>query len=182
MDCGLQNSTDDFNSAYRTHQTDRSTKQLGHALSPCVGSGPGLGVNCSAHMQDAQRGGRTPAYDPVMSHRSYMSSACPPNEYNTPQMMDAGNAPRAPKTETDLFSYQTRDFFTDAQLTEHDMSSYHMSIPNQQLDGYRGYNQGLRGDINIPSRMVALGQANAHYHALKNVGPSAGSYASYGTA
>ena len=155
--------------------------------STCHGSGPGYGVSCSMYTQELPRKAAADL-DPVLMHRANLSSASPANAYNsasedtldqritlTPQQQLAMNKG------VGLYGYQTRVMDTETNLQELDMTGYHMRIPNQWPSGYQGYNQGIT-DTNTPSRMVSLAECNNKYRALKNVGPSAKSYGSYGTA
>ena len=81
-DCGIQNQVDNgFNNAYFAYQTDLASKL--RASSVCQGSGSGPGVMCSAYTHGAPRKTVADIGDPVLLHRSYLSSACPPNQLNT---------------------------------------------------------------------------------------------------
>lgn len=185
-DCGIQNQVDNgFNNAYYAYQTDLATKL--RSTSTCLGSGPGPTVSCSTYTQGNPRKTAAEIGDPVLLHRSYISSACPPNKHTaanvdtldtplsyTPEQMAAMNKG------VGLFGYQTRSFSTASQLTEYDVSPYYLALPNRWAEGYQGYTQGIPG-TNTPSRMVALCNANAKYREYANCGPSANSYGSYGT-
>lgn len=185
-DCGIQDQgSNGFNNAYFAYQTDLASKLRSN--STCLGSASGPGVSCSQYTQGAPRKTVAEIGDPVLLHRSYLSSACSPNDLNT-QMEDTLNQPLqyTPEQMTSmnkgigLFGYQTRSFATASQLTEYDMSAYNLAIPNMwPANQYQGYNQGIPG-TNTPSRMIAMCDSNARFRKFKNVGINAASYGSYG--
>jgi hypothetical protein len=184
-DGGIQNN-DDFNNTYFAYQTDLASKL--RSSSTCLGSGSGNGVSCSTYTQGAPRKTVSDIGDPVLLHRSNISSACPPSRLNSyaedtlstpidlsPEQLHSMNKG------VGLFGYQTRSVATTSQLTEYDMSPYHLSLPDRWPTQYQGYTQGIPG-TNTPSRMMARDSANAKYKDFKNSGPSLRSYGSYGLA
>ena len=184
-DCGIQNNYD-INNQYFSYLTDLPSKL--RQSSTCLGSGSGNGISCSMYTQGEPRKTTVDIGDPVLLHRSNISSACPPNRLNsyvedtldtpisfTPEQLNSMNKGFG------LFGYQTRSNATTSQLTEYDMSPYYLAIPNQWPSQYQGYTQGIPG-TNTPSRMMAKDSANAKYKEFKYSGVSAGSYGSYGLA
>lgn len=123
--------------------------------------------------------------DPVLFHRSNLSSACPPNaltqaggqgllpvDYNAPQAQVLNKG-------ASIFTYQTRNQLISAQLKENHISAnYPMGQPNRRNIQWTGF-FGIPG-TNMPSRQMSLCANQSRFIASKDQGCNRGHYASYG--
>lgn len=179
--CGISGS-EQFNGAMFAYNTNIATAIRPNAT--CVGSGSGLGVNCSSYTYGGPRRTIASIGDPVLINRAYNSSACTAPEFNT--MVDTLSQPiqytpeqvAALNKGIGLSSWHTRQFASNSAIQERNISAWSLTKPNQWSDGYQG--RSPIDAMNTPTRQTALCHANSKYRQFADTGISRNSYGSYG--
>lgn len=140
--------------------------------SSCLGSGAGLGRQCSWY--GPLRSTIAATGDPTLWQRSYISSGCAPTKFNTlPDAPGPVDYSRYQNKGDQVNSYHTRNWSSNTEsVVEHDMSQRMMQARSWS-DGFAGID-AVGG--NIPSRENARCSTNSRFRQTQNQTNSYGSY------
>jgi len=186
QNCTIDKTLTDFNRGFYNYQTNIAAFLAPNALG--IGSGPGPTVNISTYTQGAPRvtiNGGGPSRN-VLFHRSNISSACPaaamtpfPDTLDDPLLLTEEQK-RVMNKGFGMQSYQTRNFQSNAQLTESNVVAMYMNKPNKNFSDGGWWGHFPIFGMNQQTRTAGLCDDNLKFRVYKNVGPSANSYGSYG--
>lgn len=180
--CSSKALLNDYSKGQYAYQMTVSSRLHPNAM--CVGPGSGAGVTCGRYgalRKDV--GGPGGIGDPTLVQRSWKSSGCPPGALN--DVPDTLGDPAsiynpkclAPNRGTELTSFHTRNFHSNAAAwNERNISNYFL-FPKIWSEGYNGIAQvqGWR-----PTRMIGSCMSSYKYTGAANSPLSKDSYGSYG--